>query len=206
MYLVQTIFQFHKYNACAERQFQPPVKDDPSLTIHQCSQSAIIQFKPIHKMPRLSKLKLASHLAHHPEDKHGDSFPHSSPGQMGSCSGKVAPDFLEMMCQISTLCPYVVVPEHRMRVIAVEQKVEEIAACSLVVGRAGWGVAGHRFGQHMHLDIAVEEVAMSALVPYLVSVGMVHELVAGIGVEEVAGIGSVPLVLFAGVGMQLMRA
>ena len=68
---------------------------------------------------------------------------------------------------------------------------------------------GFRAGRRRHLseDIAVEEVAMSALVPCLVSAGRGLEVAAaGIVVEEAVGIGSFALALFAAVGKQLMLA
>jgi len=82
-------------------------------------------------------------------------------------------------------------------------------ACSLAVGRVGSDVAGFRAGRRRRLseDIVVEEAAMSAPVPCLVSVGMELEVVAaGIVVEEAVGIGSFALALFAGVGRRLMLA
>ena len=56
---------------------------------------------------------------------------------MGSGSGKVAPDFLEMMCQISTLYQYAGVPKLLKKVIEVERKEQAIEACSLAVGMVG---------------------------------------------------------------------
>jgi len=140
------------------------------------------------------------------EDKRGGSSEYPSREPTESCLGKVAPGFLEMMCQKLTL--YVVaVPNRLKKVIGVELKVEEIEACNLVLRRVGWGVVERRARRHRHPsgDTAVEEVAMFELVPYLVFVDMVPEVVADIVVEE-AGIGIAAPVLFAGMKMPQMLA